>query len=137
MALEHDGEQQYRECPDKYHDPGVSYAMTTRDYTLRPRTLHAPIVITLPPVAEATGRFYSIIARQADPVNTITIQDRDDSECWLADIVLNGPCDRVLLYSDGLAWHPLGLGPGDWPGVSTTKPPGTETPTTLAPTTVA
>jgi len=40
------------------------------------------------------------------------------------------------MYSDGLAWHALGAGGvGQWPGSSTTDPPGTtQAPTTAAPT---
>lgn len=123
---------------DKYHDPNAGYLMSTRDYVLRPSAnpISGPIVMVLPPVAEAKGRFYSIIARQADAVNTISITHRDDSECWAADIVLDGKCDRCLLYSDGLAWLPCTGGPGQWPGVDVTSAPGTsQPPTTSAPTT--
>lgn len=141
MALEDKGAQHDKIPVDKYHDPNANYQMTTRDYVLRPSAgiLTGAIVITLPRVAEAKGRFYSIIARDADAANTITIEDfGNDSECWIADIVLNGACDRCLLYSDGLAWHPLGTGVSRWPGVSTTAAPGTtQPPTTLAPTTLA
>jgi len=122
---------------DKYDDPNADLVMDTRDYVLRPSAdkSSGPITITLPPVAEAKGRFYSIIVRNADAVNTVTITDNDDSECWTGDIVMNGKCDRVLLYSDGLSWIPL-VGLSDWPGASTTNPPGTTpAPTSLAPTT--
>jgi len=141
MALEDKGAQHDKVVVDKYHDPNADYQMTTFDYVLRPSAdvLSGAIVITLPRVAEAKGRFYSIIARNADAANTITIQDYgNDSECWQADIVLDGICDRCLLYSDGLAWHPLSTGPGRWPGKLTTPAPGTsQPPTTLAPTTLA
>ena len=96
---------------DKYHAPNASYVMNTRDYVLRPSAdpTSGPIVITLPPVSEARGRFYSIVARDADGTNTITVEDfKDDSECWAGDIVLNGKCDEVLLYSDGMKWFMLG-----------------------------
>jgi len=140
MALEDRGAQQDKILVDKYRDPNTNYIMTTRDYVMRPSAdgISGPISITLPPVAEAKGRFYSIICRNADAVNTITIQDKnDDSECWLGDIVMNGKCDRVLLYSDGLAWMPMG-NVGDWPGVATTAPPGTTAaPTTSSATTAA
>lgn len=124
---------------DTYVNPRANYQMRTWDYRLRPDADFdtGPIIITLPAVAEAKGRFYSIIAHNADPVNTITIADRDDSECWMGDIVMNGKCDRALMYSDGLAWLPTITGPGDWPGAGTTTPPGTQSPTTLAPTTAA
>ena len=67
---------------DKYHAPNADYEMNVRDYVLRPSADgdSGPIDITLPPVSEARGRFYSIIVRNADAVNTVTIQDRDDSE---------------------------------------------------------
>lgn len=136
MGLEQNNEQHYREVVDKYVNPNADYQMTTRDYVVRPSADgdSGPITLTLPPVADAKGRFYSIIVRNADAVNTITVQDRDDSECWVGDITMNGKCDRCLLYSDGLAWHPL-ANPGEWPGVSITAPPGTTAPTTVAPTT--
>jgi hypothetical protein len=134
MSLEDRGAQHDKEVVDKYHAPNVSYQMATYDYVMRPSAngISGPIVIVLPPVAEAKGRFYSIIARQADAVNTITISDDNDSECWVADIVLNAKCDRALLYSDGLAWQPMGSGPGRWPGSAATAAPGTtHAPTTL------
>jgi hypothetical protein len=137
MALEDRGAQHDKVIVDKYMDPAGNYAMTTRDYVVRPYAIGAPMVLTLPPVAEAKGRFYSIIARQATAVNTITVEDRfNDSECWPGDIVLDGKCDRLLMYSDGLAWHALGAaGPGVWPGMDTTPGPGTTQAPTTAPAT--
>lgn len=130
MGLEQSNEQHYREVPDKFVDPNVNYEMTTRDYVVRPFANRGTgaIVITLPPVADAKGRIYSIIARAADTTNTITIQDKDDSECWAGDVTLNGVCDKLLLYSDGLAWLTLR---------SELTPANTMAPTTLAPTTLA
>lgn len=143
MGLEQNNEQHYREVPDKFHSPNADYTMTTRDYVLRPRADgdSGAIIITLPPVAEAKGRFYSIVCRNADPANTVTITDNNDSECWANDIVFNGKCDRCLMYSDGLIWHPACS--GGWPQAETTFPPGTTEvattaePTTAEPTTVA
>ena len=108
MALEDRGAQHDKVVVDKFIDPAASVEMTTRDYVIRPSAdaVSGPIVLVLPPVAEAKGRFYSICVRDADVVNTITVTDRDDSECW-ADIILNTKCDRLLMYSDGLLWHPL------------------------------
>ena len=122
---------------DKFHNPNADYNMSVWDYVIRPSADadSGPITITLPPVAEAKGRFYSIICRNADPVNLVTIADRDDSECWLGDIEMNGKCDRLLAYSDGLAW--LVAFSTSWPGAATTTPPGTLAPTTAAPTTAA
>lgn len=139
MSLEDRFAQHDKIIVDKYHNPIADYAMTTRDYVLRPAAdaNSGPITITLPSVAEAKGRFYSINVRNADAVNNITIQDKDDSECWITDIVFDGKCDRVLLYSDGLMWHAIGA-QATWPGISTTYAPGTTTPpTTVAPTTIS
>lgn len=140
MSLEDKFVQHDGQVVDKYHAPNAAYEMSTRDYVLRPSAdgVSGAIIITLPPVALAKGRFYSIIARDADATNTITIADQNDSECWAADIVMNGKCDGVLMYSDGLAWHALGGAVGSWPGASTTRPPGTTAPpTTAAPTSQA
>lgn len=121
---------------DKFHDPQAYYEMTTRDYVMRPSADNdtGPYTLVLPPVADAKGRLYSVCIRNADAVNTITITDRDDSECWLGDVIYNGKCDGNLWYSDGLKWWALGEMAG-WPGLATTAPPGTATPTTIAPTT--
>lgn len=107
MSLEDRGAQHDKQHGDKFVTPAAAYQMTTLDYVVRPSAtgVSGPFTINLPPVAEAKGRFYSIVCRKADLVNTITIADRDDSECWPGDITLNGKCDRALLYSDGLTWH--------------------------------
>ena len=107
MSLEDRGAQHDKEVVDKFIDPAASVQMTTLDYVVRPSAVTAPMVIVLPPVAEAKGRFYSIVVRAADQANTITITHKDDSECW-TDITLDGQCEHVLLYSDGLFWHALG-----------------------------
>ena len=134
MSLEQNPEHHHREVVDKFVNPVADYQMSTFDYVVRPQAnpSSGAFTVTLPSVAEAKGRMYSIIAVDADAVNTITIADKDDSEYWTGDIVLNGPADRALMYSDGRAWLPLLGGVSDWPGASTTNPPGT---TTLAPTT--
>ncbi len=138
MGLEKNHNQHDREVVDKFVDPSTNYAMTPRDYVVRPvaNNISGPITIVLPRVADAKGRFYSILARSADVVNTVTITDRNDSECWIADVVLNGKCDRALFYSDGLCWQPSFNGPGRWPGQLTTDRPDSQPPTTVA-TTVA
>lgn len=120
--LEYLHPQHQGEVVDKYIDPQASIEMTTRDYVVRPSANQdtGPIVLVLPPVAEAKGRFYSIVVREADVVNTITVSDKDDSECW-ADIVMNNKCDRLLMYSDGLFWHPLAA-------ITTTFPSGYDYP---------
>jgi hypothetical protein len=108
MALEDKGAQHDKVIVDKFIDPAVTTVMTQRDYVVRPsaNATSGPILLVLPPVAEAKGRFYSIVVRDADNTNTITVTDQDDSECW-TDIVLDSKCDRLLMFSDGLFWHPL------------------------------
>ena len=98
--------QHDKEVVDKYIDPAASVEMANYDYVVRPSAVTAAMTIVLPPVAEAKGRFYSIVVRAADAINTVTVTHKDDSECW-TDVVLNGKCDRLLMYSDGLFWHPL------------------------------
>lgn len=113
--LEDRGAQHDKEVVDKYIDPAGSVVMSTRDYVVRPSAITAAMVLVLPPVAEAKGRFYSIVVRAASLQNTITITDQDDSECW-ADIILNSKCDSLLMYSDGLFWHALNkVGGYDYP----------------------
>jgi hypothetical protein len=112
MSLEDRGAQHDKVVVDKYDDPSADYQMTTYDYVMRPiaNDISGPFTITLPPVAEAKGRIYSIVARTADVTNTVTIEDcNNDSECWPGDITLNGKCDRALFYSDGLAWHVMSV----------------------------
>jgi hypothetical protein len=135
--LEDKARQHDQQVVDKYHDPVAAYTMTTRDYVMRPsaNNITGAFILTLPPVAEAKGRFYSILPRDADVVNTITITDQNDSECWIEDIVLAAPCQAALMYSDGLFWHAMGLQAR--PGLATTVAPETENPTTVAPTTLA
>lgn len=106
MSLEDRFAQHDKVIVDKYVNPAADYYMTTRDYVVRPAAdgVSGAFTVYLPPVAEAKGRFYSIVCRNADAVNTITVADLDDSECWAGDVTLNSKCDRVLAYSDGLCW---------------------------------
>ena len=131
MTLEDRFAQHDKEVVDKYINPSGDVTMATWDYVVRPSANgdSGPWTLTLPPVAEAKGRFYSIICRNADAVNFITVEDNNnDSECWPGDFVLNGKCDRAFLYSDGLAW---------WVGTILTFLGTTPTPTTVAGTTVS
>jgi hypothetical protein len=91
----------------KFVMPVADYQMSVRDYVVRPLAGDAtgPFTVTLPPVEQAAGRWYSIVAREADVNANVTVEDHmDDSECWEGDFVLDGQCDAVLCYSDGLKW---------------------------------
>lgn len=116
----------------KFVAPMADYEMSVRDYVVRPSAtgITGAFNLVLPPVTEAGGRFYSIVCRKADAVNTVTITDRDDSECWAGDIILNGRCDRVLMYSDGMTWFTCA---SVLTFVGTTCLPTTSSPTTQAP----
>jgi len=112
--LEDRAAQHDKQVVDKFHNPEADYEMTTRDYIVRPSADDdsGAITITLPPVAEAKGRFYSILIRDADGTNTVTVEDNnDDSENWAADIPFDGPNEGAVFYSDGLKWAitPLGI----------------------------
>lgn len=107
--LEDRGAQHDKIVVDKYHNPTASYEMNTRDYVLRPSADgdSGAITITLPPVAEAKGRTYSIVVREADATNSVTIEDNnDDSEMWCGDIIAV-VAGGVLFYSDGLRWFAM------------------------------
>ena len=84
--------------------------------------------VTLPGVADAQGKLYSIVCRNADAVNAVTLTHDNDSECWAGNITFNGKCDRALLYSDGQCWHVIST----LTFTGTTEPP-TSAPTTAAP----
>jgi hypothetical protein len=96
---------------DKYGAPLASYIMSVRDYVLRPDATAGAMTITLPGVVEARGKIYSIIVQYADATNTITIQDNDDSEEWIADLPLTEKGQGILAYSDGRHWTlaPVGM----------------------------
>ena len=105
MSLEQKGAQHQMAVPDKFHDAAATYVMNVRDYVMRPTVDAAAITLTLPPVADAEGRFYSIRARGNVTVALpITIQDQDESEGWEGDIILYAVGQGCLLYSDGASW---------------------------------
>jgi len=124
---------------DKNVYPVADYEMSLRDYVMRPSAdaESGPFTITLPPVGKAKGKFYSIVCRNADAVNTVTIEDNNsDSECWNGDFVMNGKCDKGLFYSDGMAWfEAMDLATHTGTAAPTTAAPTTAAPTTAAPTT--
>jgi len=130
MSLENKHREQTT-VADKSAFPRANYEMSVRDYTVRPiaDALSGPWTLTLPPVGKAMGKFYSIVCRNADAINTVTIEDNNsDSECWNGDYTLNGKCDAILFYSDGMFWYA---------GTDLVTHEGTAAPTTAAPTTAS
>jgi len=70
------------------------------------------IALTLPPVAEAQGRIFSI--RVTDGSNNTTVSGGGDAVAatdgtndFASGVALTAANDVALLYSDGLAWIPL------------------------------
>lgn len=70
------------------------------------------ITITLPNVVEAMGRIYSIFAvaianAGAGAAGTVVVTSDGDDDGFEGDYTLTAADDRVVLYSDGFAWHAL------------------------------
>lgn len=95
---------QHQEVVDKYVDPTEDYQMTTRDYVVRVDASGGSVTVTLPPVAESKGRFYSVQAKVATPAKTVTVEDKDDSESWGGDYTFVANNQGGIFYSDGLKW---------------------------------
>lgn len=90
---------------DVHQFPTTTLAMTVRDLVVRPDASAAGFTITLPPVSEAKGMFFSIIVQDADNTHLVTITDNNDSEVWDTDFTLNEKGRGVIFYSDGMKWH--------------------------------
>lgn len=66
-------------------------------------TTYPSWTLTLPPVAKAQGRLFSIIATIAN-AQAVTVTSQGDSDSFPGDFTLDTDNDRVLLYSDGEIW---------------------------------
>ena len=97
------------------HDkiPGSKYVEVFEDYELRTwdqvvlaDTIvnNQPVTMTLPPVAEAKGRFYAVTVYKADSTRPLTIKDNGDSMSW-TDVIVEYPGAKYLFYSDSKSWH--------------------------------
>jgi len=70
------------------------------------------IALTLPPVAEAQGRIFSIRVTDGSNNTTVTangdeVAATDGTNDFGSGVDLTAANDVALLYSDGLAWIPL------------------------------
>ena len=81
-----------------------AYPMSIRDYVVRADSTDGAFSLTLPPVTEAMGRIYAIHLSVWG--EDVTIQDQGDSEDW-ADVIMIGPDNGAVLYSDGRKWWVL------------------------------
>jgi len=68
-------------------------------------TAGAAMDLTLPPVGEAKGKIYSIIARNG-ATNATTVIDQGDSEVAVSDAMSSSPTTGVY-YSDGTCWFKI------------------------------
>ena len=95
------------EVVDKILHIAADATLTPRDQVVRAtaNAVTTAITLTLPPVGDCRGLWFAIVARVADNTNTVTIQDQDESENWPGDVVLDGPRESILLFSDGYSWH--------------------------------
>lgn len=62
--------------------------------------------LTLPPVAQAIGRHYTIYVKTNATPSVLTIQDQDESTGW-TDIQLAVAGANVILFSDGKIWYKM------------------------------
>ena len=95
------------EVVDKILHTAAAAQMTPRDQCVRAtaNAVSGTYALTLPPVGDCRGLWFAIVTRAADNVNTVTIQDQNESENWPGDIVFDGPRESILLWSDGYSWH--------------------------------
>jgi hypothetical protein len=68
---------------------------------VRADTTAGAMAITLPPVAEAAGKIFTV--KLVTDGGDLTLQDQDDSENF-SDFTLNDANERVTLYSTGTDW---------------------------------
>lgn len=87
------------------HATAAAVSMTIRDRVVHCDTTSNAITLTLPDVAEAEGKIFTI-KLITDGGNNVTLQDRDESYQW-SDLTFNDAGEAVCLYSDGHMWHVL------------------------------
>ena len=81
----------------------TTYAMSVYETVLRIILVSTnAMAVTLPSVAEAAGKLYSI-GITTDGGATATVSDKGD-DAALTDITLTDDEDGVVLYSDGRYW---------------------------------
>jgi len=66
------------------------------------------ITVSLPSVAAAKGKFYTV-KLIADNGENVTVQDQDDSYDWAAtgDLTLSSITDFGIFFSDGHKWYEI------------------------------
>lgn len=82
----------------------VTAAQTLEPYenVVEITTVATSFALTLPNVALAAGKFFSIHLVDANS-KAVTLQDQNESVDW-ADKTLDADADGICLYSDGRKW---------------------------------
>jgi hypothetical protein len=85
-------------------DGAQTYTMTASEQAIIVASGHADntLTLTLPPVQEAAGKFYFIIATNGATATT-TVED-DGGDAGYADLTMDADADHVLIYSTGERW---------------------------------
>lgn len=81
--------------------PSAAYTLSVQEQVVDCQD--GTYTVTLPPVTEAAGNFYSIYAPNGVS-GTITLADQSDSRDWQGPYSLAAADDFILLYSDGMRW---------------------------------
>ena len=88
----------------------ADYSMTVRDLTVSALATTKKVTISLPSVAMAKGKTFTIFAAGASVTYPVVVQDLDDARGWNenGDISLTHAEDYVVLSSDGMRWRLIG-----------------------------
>ena len=84
---------------------GITGTMSVHDFVVEVDITAASYTLTLPFVAEARGKIYSIQLVDADSYE-LTITDAGDDPRW-TDVVLGDDHDYLVLFSNGKRWFEL------------------------------
>jgi hypothetical protein len=84
----------------------VSAATTLKpnEQTVRLDSSGGAYTVTMPPVVECFGLFYSFHKVEA-AANAVTIVDGGDAEVALSDNHIDADAEGLVLYSDGRKWQ--------------------------------
>jgi hypothetical protein len=90
-------------------DTGTHNIGLTDDVTLinLPAKAAGELTVNLPNVSEARGRTYSIYVIAAGGEAALATVTAGDDAAIAFTQALNAVDERVVMYSDGYAWHPL------------------------------
>lgn len=86
----------------------ITYSMTLRDFLVIVSIgVGYDMTITLPSISGARGKIYAVKLIGTIATETIIVQDRDDGRGDLTKTSTATTGDKLVLLSDGDAWHIL------------------------------